>query len=50
MILARGSAGGGNYHTLVKDALRKHIHRSDEFFEKTLRLVIGEKIRRASWG
>jgi uncharacterized protein (DUF4415 family) len=41
-------AGGGNYQTLINDALRQHIHRSDESFEKTLRRVIREEIRRAS--
>jgi uncharacterized protein (DUF4415 family) len=41
-------AGGGNYQTLINDALRQYIHRSDESFEKTLRRVIREEIRRAS--
>jgi uncharacterized protein (DUF4415 family) len=41
-------AGGGNYQTLINDALRQHIQRSDESFEKTLRRVIREEIRRAS--
>jgi uncharacterized protein (DUF4415 family) len=41
-------AGGGNYQTLINDALRQHIHHSDESFEKTLRRVIREEIRRAS--
>jgi uncharacterized protein (DUF4415 family) len=41
-------AGGGNYQTLVNEALRQHIRRSDEPLEKTLRRVIREEIRRAS--
>jgi uncharacterized protein (DUF4415 family) len=41
-------AGGGNYQTLINDALRQYIQRSDESFEKTLRRVIREEIRRAS--
>lgn len=41
-------AGGGNYQTLINEALRQHIHRSEEPFEKTLRRVIREEIRRAS--
>jgi uncharacterized protein (DUF4415 family) len=41
-------AGGGNYQTLINDALRQHIQRADESFEKTLRRVIREEIRRAS--
>jgi uncharacterized protein (DUF4415 family) len=41
-------AGGGNYQTLINEALRQHMQRSDEPFEKTLRRVIREEIRRAS--
>jgi uncharacterized protein (DUF4415 family) len=41
-------AGGGNYQTLINEALRAHIQRADEPFEKTLRRVIREEIRRAS--
>jgi hypothetical protein len=33
---------------LINDALRQHIQRADESFEKTLRRVIREEIRRAS--
>jgi uncharacterized protein (DUF4415 family) len=40
--------GGGNYQALINDALRQHIRRSDESFEKTLRRVIREEIRRVS--
>ena len=41
-------AGGGNYQTLINEALRQHIQRSDESIEKTLRRVIREELRRAS--
>lgn len=38
-------AGGGNYQTLVNDALRQHIARAREPLEATLRRVIREEIR-----
>jgi uncharacterized protein (DUF4415 family) len=41
-------AGGGNYQSLINDALREHVVRSEEPLEKTLRRVIREEIRRAS--
>jgi len=41
------AAGGGNYQTLINDALREHIGRSREPLEATLRRVIREEIRRA---
>jgi len=41
-------AGGGNYQTVINEALRQHMQRSDEPLEKTLRRVIREEIRRAS--
>jgi uncharacterized protein (DUF4415 family) len=41
-------AGGGNYQSLVNDALRGHMARSREPLEATLRRVIREEIRRAS--
>lgn len=41
-------AGGGSYQTLINEALRQHIQRSDEPLEKTLRRVIREELRRAS--
>jgi uncharacterized protein (DUF4415 family) len=41
-------AGGGNYQSLINDALRDHIGRSREPLEATLRRVIREEIRRAS--
>ena len=41
-------AGGGNYQTLINDALRQHIARPREPLEETLRRVIREEMRRAS--
>jgi uncharacterized protein (DUF4415 family) len=41
-------AGGGNYQTLINEALRQYIQRSDEPIEKTLRRVIREELERAS--
>jgi len=41
-------AGGGNYQTLINECLRRHIESSREPFEKTLRRVIREELRRAS--
>jgi uncharacterized protein (DUF4415 family) len=41
-------AGGGNYQSLINEALRGHVARSEEPLEKTLRRVIREEIRRAS--
>ena len=41
-------AGGGNYQTVINEALRQHMRRADEPLEKTLRRVIREEIRRAS--
>jgi hypothetical protein len=40
-------AGGGNYQTLINDALRQHIARAREPLEQTPRRVIREEIRRA---
>jgi len=39
-------AGGGNYQTLINDALRQHIHRSREPLEETLRRVVREELER----
>jgi hypothetical protein len=39
-------AGGGNYQSLLNDALREHIARNREPLEATLRRVIREEIRR----
>jgi uncharacterized protein (DUF4415 family) len=41
------NAGGGNYQTLINDALRDYIERGKEPLERTLRRVIREEIRRA---
>jgi uncharacterized protein (DUF4415 family) len=41
-------AGGGNYQTLINEALRQYMQTSDKSFEKTLRRVIREELRRAS--
>jgi uncharacterized protein (DUF4415 family) len=41
-------AGGGNYQTLINNALRKHIEASTRPLEETLRTVIREELRNAS--
>ena len=41
-------AGGGNYQTLINDALRQHIRRTQEPLEATLRRVIREELSHAS--
>jgi uncharacterized protein (DUF4415 family) len=40
-------AGGGNYQTLINDALLEHIARRREPLESTIRRVIREELRRA---
>lgn len=40
-------AGGGNYQTLINDALRQYVRNAQEPLERTLRRVIREEIRRA---
>jgi uncharacterized protein (DUF4415 family) len=40
-------AGGGNYQTLINDALRSVMRHKQEPLEKTLRRVIRDEIRRA---
>lgn len=40
-------AGGGNYQTLINDALRDHIQAHDKGLEKALRKVIREELRKA---
>jgi uncharacterized protein (DUF4415 family) len=42
------NAGGGNYQSLMNDALREYIARAREPLEETLRRVVREEIRRAS--
>ncbi len=38
-------AGGGNYQSLINDALRQHLRRAKEPLEATLRRVIREELR-----
>ena len=38
-------AGGGNYQTLINEALREHIQYRDEVLENTLRKVIREELQ-----
>ena len=38
-------AGGGNYQTLLNDALRNHIQSKIEPLEETLRKVIREELK-----
>jgi uncharacterized protein (DUF4415 family) len=40
-------AGGGNYQTLINQALRLHIEQQTEPLESTLRRVLREELRRA---
>ena len=40
-------AGGGNYQTLINDALREHLQEHDKGLEKTLRKVIREELKAA---
>ena len=37
--------GGGNYQTLINDALRKHIQQKREPLEETLRRVLREELK-----
>ncbi len=41
------AAGGGNYQTLINDALRAHIQTQSKPLEDTLRKVIREELRHA---
>lgn len=40
--------GGGNYQTMINDALLAYTERQDESLEKLLRKVVREEIRKAS--
>jgi uncharacterized protein (DUF4415 family) len=40
-------AGGGNYQSLINDALRQHVAHAKEPLEETLRRVVREEMRRA---
>ncbi|GAB4143778.1 MAG: BrnA antitoxin family protein [Elainellaceae cyanobacterium] len=39
-------AGGGNYQTMINEALRQHIQQSHEPLEETLRRVVREELER----
>jgi uncharacterized protein (DUF4415 family) len=39
-------SGGGNYQTLVNDALRQHVEATRENLEETLRRVLREELGR----
>jgi uncharacterized protein (DUF4415 family) len=41
-------AGGGNYQSLINDALRQHVRRVQEPLEATLRRIIREELSHAS--
>jgi len=40
-------AGGGNYQTLLNEALRNYMRQKQESLETTLRRVIRDELRRA---
>lgn len=40
------AAGGGNYQTLMNEALRDHVERRQENLEDTLRRVVREEVQR----
>ena len=42
------AAGGGNYQTLINNALREHITRQQEPIEVILRRVVREELRSAA--
>lgn len=45
------SAGGGNYQTLINEALCQHIQQNREPLEETLRRVVREELERIErWG
>jgi uncharacterized protein (DUF4415 family) len=41
-------AGGGNYQTLINNALRTYIEQQEEPLEEILRRVVREEIQRAA--
>ena len=43
-----GAAGGGNYQTLINDALREHITHQKEPIEVILRRVVREELHSIS--
>jgi uncharacterized protein (DUF4415 family) len=40
------NGGGGNYQTLINDALREYIKKQPESLEKIVRRVVREEVRR----
>lgn len=40
--------GGGNYQSMINDALRRHLESKDESLETMLRKVVREEIKKAS--
>lgn len=40
------AAGGGNYQTLINQALREHVQRRPERLERTFRRVLREELHR----
>ena len=42
------SQGGGNYQTMLNDALRTYTEHQDQSLEKLLRRVVREEIKKAS--
>ncbi len=40
-------AGGGNYQTLINNALKEHIQAHDKSLEHTLRMVIRDELKKA---
>jgi hypothetical protein len=42
------AAGGGNYQTLINDALHTYIKQQAEPLEETLRRVVREELKRAA--
>lgn len=42
------SAGGGNYQTLINNALREYVESDKSEFEKRLRKIIREELKKAS--
>ena len=40
--------GGGNYQSLINEALRKHMREGDQDLEKRLRKIIREELKKAS--
>lgn len=39
------STGGGNYQTLINEALREHVQNRNDVLENTLRRVIHEELQ-----